>query len=324
MSKKCILVSGASGIVGYGILKCLRASQMDLTLIGTTIYDDSVAPAFCDIFELAPKTNAPEYLDWLIGCIKKHHVDMIIPAIEADMLFWNLHRKELTEAGTFVLLNTPSLVEACRDKWNFYQQLKAGASDYAIPSEITGSFSEISQKFGVPFLLKPRRGFGSQGIHRIHNADDFEKYFINGEPDSAMLQPIIGNNEEEYTVSAFFDNDSKLMAYQQLRRKLSPLGFTESADSCNICGIEAALTDLATVFKPVGPTNFQFRVDHGLLKLLEINPRISSSSSMRCKLGYNESEMAVKYFLNGEQIVQPELLSGRIVRYTEDFFFPAE
>ena len=324
MSHKCILVSGASGIVGYGILKCLRASQLDLTLIGTTIYDDSVAPAFCDIFELAPKTNAPEYLDWLVDCIKKHHVDMIIPSIEADMLFWNLHRRELTEAGAFVLLNNSDLIEACRDKWIFYQKLVSGAPKYAIPSAVSGNFSEISDKFGLPFLLKPRRGFGSQGIHRIHNAEDFEKYFLRGEDDSAMLQPVIGSDDEEFTVSAFFDRNSKLMAYQQLKRKLSVLGFTESAESCDIPSISDILNDLAAVFSPVGPTNFQFRKDNGQLKLLEINPRISSSSSMRSKFGYNEEEMAVRYFLLGEEIKQPELFSGRVVRYTEDHFFPAE
>ena len=102
------------------------------------------------------------------------------------------------------------------------------------------------------------------------------------------------------------------------------MGFTESADSCDIPGITGVLMDLAAVFFPVGPTNFQFRKDNGQLKLLEINPRISSSSSMRCKLGYNEEEMAVKYFLLGEKVNQPELFAGRVVRYTEDHLFPAE
>ena len=49
-----ILVSGASGIVGYGILRSLKKSGKELRLIGTTIYNDSVAQGFCDIFEQAP------------------------------------------------------------------------------------------------------------------------------------------------------------------------------------------------------------------------------------------------------------------------------
>ena len=47
---KTILVSGASGIVGYGILKSLRMSEEKYNLIGTSIYDDTIAEAFCDLF----------------------------------------------------------------------------------------------------------------------------------------------------------------------------------------------------------------------------------------------------------------------------------
>ena len=317
-----ILVSGASGIVGYGILKCLRASGLPLELIGTTIYTDSAAEAFCDIFELAPRTNAPDYLRWLTGCIARRHVDMIIPSIEADMLFWNLHREELREAGTFPLLNRLELIEACRDKWLFYKQLEAGAPRYAIPTGISGSFEEISARYGVPFILKPRRGFGSQGIHLVRDAEEFGKYFSAAEADSMMLQPVIGSADEEFTVSAFFDEKSRCRAFQQLRRKLSPLGYTESADSCDLPGIREALEDLARVFSPVGPTNFQFRAERGQLKLLEINPRISSSSSMRCKLGYNEAEMAVRHFLMHQEISQPEIRRGRVVRYVDECYFP--
>ena len=317
-----VLVSGASGIVGYGILKCLRASGLPLTLIGTTIYDDSAAEAFCDVFELAPRTDDRDYLRWLTGCIGRHHVDMIVPSIEADMLFWNLHRDEIRAAGAFPLLNRRELIEACRDKWAFYRRLNDRAPRYAIPTEIAGSFDEIAGRFGVPFILKPRRGFGSQGIHLIHDAAEFEKYFVAAETNTMMLQPVIGTADEEFTVSAFFDGKSRCRAFQQLRRKLSPLGYTESAASCDLPGIRDALDDLARVFSPVGPTNFQFRTDNGQLKLLEINPRISSSSSMRCTLGYNEAEMAVRHFLMHQEISQPEIRRGRVVRYVDECYFP--
>jgi len=53
-----ILVSGASGLVGYGILKSLKGH----TLIGTTIYDFSIAPAFCQA-EKVLQTNDTKYID---------------------------------------------------------------------------------------------------------------------------------------------------------------------------------------------------------------------------------------------------------------------
>ena len=80
---KRVLVSGASGIVGYGVLRSLRHTGQPCFLVGTSIYDDSVAPAFCDVFEQAPPTNAPEYLDWLLTTLRKHRIELLIPGIDA-------------------------------------------------------------------------------------------------------------------------------------------------------------------------------------------------------------------------------------------------
>ena len=49
---KTILVSGASGIVGYGILRSLTG--LGYRIIGTTIYKSSPADCFADIVEKPP------------------------------------------------------------------------------------------------------------------------------------------------------------------------------------------------------------------------------------------------------------------------------
>jgi carbamoyl-phosphate synthase large subunit len=311
---KTILVSGASGIVGYGILKSLK--NLGYGLIGTTIYKDSAANAFCDIFELAPKTCEPNYINWLSSIIKKHKVNMIIPGIEADTMAWDKHRKELEETGTFVLLNNSQLIELCSDKWLFYQKLKENSSKYLIPSSINSEFAQ----FELPFLLKPRCGFASKGIINIENMETFEKNKDKiGE--ILMQQPIVGNIDEEYTVSGFFDRQSSLRAYMTLKRKLSSEGFTDKANVVDLDGVKTAIEELARIFKPIGPTNFQFRKTNEGLKLLEINPRISSATSIRAAFGYNESLMSVEYFLNGKIIEQPAIKKGSAIRYTEDLIF---
>lgn len=314
---KTVLVSGASGIVGNGILRSLRQSGEQYVLVGTTIYKNTIAETFSDIFELAPKTSDDNYIDWLSGIIKKHNVDMIIPGIEADVAKWNENRSVLEKTGVSVLLNNEELIRLCSDKWLFYQKLAKYKPAYAIPSTLDTDFDEIARNYKLPFLMKPRSGSASKNIKKIYTHEEF----LNTKSefkDEIMAQPIIGNDDEEYTVSGFFDDHSRLLAFQQLKRKLSKEGFTEIAQTVNIRNIEKILTDLAGVFKPVGPTNFQFRQDNGTLKLLEINPRISSSTSIRTGFGYNESQMSVDYILNKKSIIQPVLKSGKAIRYTED------
>lgn len=307
-----ILISGASGIVGYGILRSLKDSGC--YLIGTTIYEESPANCFSDEVLKPPMTVDDQYMPWLLETINKKRVDMIIPAIEADMSAWNKHRQLLEATGACVLLNNTDLIELCLDKWKFYQKLKEEGVRYSIESSLETEF----HRFETPFLLKPRCSFGSKGIVKV----DSEEVFNQHKPDigqNLMIQEFVGTADEEYTASAFFDRDSKLRASIVLRRKLSQQGFTEIAEVVFSDELIHVILELAEILKPVGPTNFQFRKHHGIWKLLEINPRISSSTSIRKAFGYNESQMCVDYFLMGKEITQPEIKRGKAIRYTEDF-----
>jgi carbamoyl-phosphate synthase large subunit len=316
--KKNILISGASGIIGYGILRSLNKIEDKYRLIGTTIYDFSIAPAFCNIFEKALPTIHPNYTDWLCDLIKKHNIDLLIPGIECDMYQWNKDRVKIEATGAVLLLNNSELIDLCNDKWMFYQQLIVENESIAIPTVLTTDFNT----FSTPFLLKPRKGFGSKGIIRINNENEFNihKHFIGSE---LMMQPIVGNNDEEYTVSAFFDKSSQLIDYFPLKRKLAKDGFTQEAQVVDF-DFENTIIDLSKSFKPIGPTNFQFRLDNNALKLLEINPRISSATSIRASLGYNESIMSVDYFLDNkipQKMDKTSILNKRAIRYMEDYIF---
>jgi carbamoyl-phosphate synthase large subunit len=317
---KNILVSGASGIVGYGILRSLKRSGKKLNLIGTTIYQDSVAEAFSDVFEQAVPTSDPGYLDWIIKIIKKHRVDLLMPGIEADMYKWVDHIPEIEGSGTKILLNEVDLISLCKDKWVFYQDLKRRGSPYVIETALIQDFDELVNLFGLPFLLKPRRGFGSKGIVKIDNTDIFSSYAKDIGP-VLMAQKLVGTDDEEYTTSAFCDGVGGFYGYMTLRRRLSRDGFTEKAEVVEVEGLYEAISKLCEFYKPLGPTNFQFRSQDGNLKLLEINPRISSSTSIRSAFGYNESAMAVEYYLESKIPEQPVIRPGKALRYVEDFIF---
>nr|WP_283832714.1 ATP-grasp domain-containing protein [Bradyrhizobium diazoefficiens] len=136
-----------------------------------------------------------------------------------------------------------------------------------------------------------------------------------------MAQPIVGRDDEEFTVSAFCDGRGGYSASMALRRKLSSNGFTEKAEVVNEADFAEAVRNLCAAFCPIGPTNFQFRKADQGLKLLEINPRISSATSIRAAFGYNEALMAVELALENRMPAQPNIGRGRAVRYTEDFVF---
>ena len=314
---RTILVSGASGVVGYGIARALQMGEAYLKVVGTTTREDSAASLFCDVVEKAPHTNDPHYYDWLLEIVEKHAVDLLIPGIEIDMLSWSANRL-LLNASVKCVLNTEQLISLCSDKWTFYQDLSGRADPIAIPTYDHGDFNELADKCGLPFLLKPRRGYGSRGIVRVESESVFE---VHREQMQVQLiaQPIVGSDEAEYSVSCFADGRGSAANTFSLRRKLGVGGFTEWAEVVDNSPFDDAVRRLCSFYKPVGPTNFQFRVHDGDVKLLEINPRISSASSIRAAFGYNEAVMALEYFLNNRIPPVPQTGSGQAVRYVEDY-----
>lgn len=315
-----VLVSGASGIVGYGILRSLRQAAPDVQLIGTSIYTDSVAPAFCDIFERAPKTTEPDYLAWLLDVVLRHDVDMLIPGIEDDMYMWVDHVEAIRAAGALPLLNDPGLIALCKDKWTFFTTLRDAGISCAIESSLDADYDRLSATFGTPFIVKPRRGFGSKGVLRVDSAEAFSTV-AEDVGKRFMVQPLVGTDDAEYTVSAYADGEGGIHASMALKRRLSKDGFTQQAEVSSADPFDTAILELCRLFRPHGPTNFQFRLTEAGPKLLEINPRVSSATAIRTAFGYNECGMALEHHFGKRAPVQPQIRRGRAVRYTDEFIF---
>lgn len=314
--KPSIWISGASGVLGYGILRALDVLRSQYRLIGTTCFENSAAPAFCDIcITTIPRTDEAYYLDWIKIFIKKYHIVMAIPGLECDNQFWSLHDFPARFPSVCFLLNNPSLISLSADKWIFYLHLLAKKPEYAIPTYVTCEPKELPKSF----ILKPRNGYGSKGTY--YGSSWLEYTNLLSFCDVPMIiQPLIGSSSAEYTLSAFFDKNSIPLRSLLLRRLLSKQGFTEYAEVSSL-DTQAFLSDMSSVFYPIGPTNFQFRIQNDQIKLLEINPRLSSATSIRAKLGYNEAQLSVEYFLENKElpIHYTHAESGtRIVRYYED------
>ena len=133
-----ILVSGASGVLGYGILRSLRKCERNFKLVGSTIYEDSVAPGFCDIFEKCPPTNSEIYIEWLSAIIKKHSIDLIIPGIEIDMYKWADHISDLEKLEVKIVINNLKLI------YRYWLYTPNGILIYK-------NFTDVCREFNLPF-----------------------------------------------------------------------------------------------------------------------------------------------------------------------------
>jgi len=311
-----IVVTGVGAIIGYGIIRSLRVCKYPVKIIGLDIYADAVGQNWCDHFEQAVLTSSVDYPDFISDILKKYSADLVIPGIEQDACRMTIERNLWTDSDVKFVINNQQLVETADDKWETYLKLvEAGFS--TIKTHIDGDFPALAESLGSPMLLKPRRSYASKGIQRLYNEEEF-LYWKKKMGANFMVQEIVGDDEAEYTVGAFGLGNGNCSGKISLRRKLSGEGATVKAETVFIPELDQLVDDLVFVFRPEGPTNFQFRYHQGNFLLLEINPRVSSSTSLRTAFGYNEAEMCIEYYLRGKIPETPHVRSGNAIRYIED------
>lgn len=314
-----VVVTAVGALIGQGIIRSLRLSGLPVRVIGVDRDPNGIGPYWCDAFFAKPAIDesSQAYLDFWTSLLVEQAVDLVLPGLELDVLFFSRNREAFAGIGTRIVLNDPRVIELAQDKWDFGLELERLELP-TIPALLGASFTECVRELGLPLLLKPRQGNGSRGIAVLRDEDDFN-YWSRKSRDPFLIQKFIGSDEQEFTVGAFGFGDGTALAPIIFRRKLSVAGNTQYAEFVEHPVLAEAVTRLAAIFKPVGPTNYQFRMDGETPYLLEINPRFSSSTSLRAAFGYNEAAMAVDYYLRGNRPSAPDIRPGRGWRYYEDY-----
>lgn len=311
-----ILITGIGAIIGYGLVRSARALPYPVRIVGMDIYDDAVGRHWCDHFERAVPAAAPEYPQFLRDLIRRHAIDLVLPGIEQDVARMSVELPSFRDLPARFVLNPPELMAVASDKWLTHQRLVAAGLP-TIPTRIDGTFTELAEVLGVPFLLKPRRSYASKGIRRIQDERDLD-YWRGQVGDGFMVQRIVGDDDSEYSVGLFGLGEGTCSHTIILQRRLSQEGATAKARTVSPRGLEARVGELVALFRPLGPTNMQFRRHGDEFLLLEINPRFSSSNSLRRAFGVNEVELCIEYYLYNIIPTPRPIRPGRAVRYIED------
>jgi carbamoyl-phosphate synthase large subunit len=311
-----VLVTGVGSIIGYGIIDGLRKSTVKSRVIGIDIYEDAYGGILCDKFIKGVRADAENFIDFINQLIDENKIDLIIPGIEPDLYkLWNNREKVKTK----IALNCDLCLSLSMDKLKTFEYLSKFNINL-IPTLHSCSFAECAQAFGLPFLIKPFSSSASKGIEIIANEREFEfyTYKLSGK---CIYQKIVGTNETEFTISAFGNGEGGVLDYTILKRTLSREGATNKAVLLEDEDILSYIKRLCEILKPVGSLNIQVRKEGSKVYLLEINPRISSSCSIRTLFGYNAPEMCLKYFLTKETIVPRPKIHGKVVRYIADYLY---
>jgi len=321
MDKLNILVTGIGG-GGHGeqALKALKLSKdLDLNIIGTDMTEFTSGKKFIDTFYKIPSASHPDYKKILFDIIKKHNVKFIFHGSEPELAFISNNREKFDSLGVHYYLNSQELIALCMNKYETYKKL--GALGFEVPKYLKlDTVDDIEKIDFFPAVLKPYVGSG--GSSHVYIATDKEEALLLGrymlkKGLKVVAQEYIGSADEEYTIGVSSDKDSNVLGSICVKKMVTNALATRlkipsnekiltissgisQGEVCYVPELQQQAEKIAKALNSKGPLNIQCRYIEGKLMLMEINPRISGTTSLRAMAGYNEPEMIIKLYLNNQ------------------------
>ena len=326
-----ILVTAIGG-GGHGdqILKALRlAAPGRYRIFGADAKGDRAQASLVEDFEVLPPARDPEYLDKLFEVCRRWEIQALFHGCEPELKFFAEQREKIEAAGIFLPINTSQLIHLCMNKAALNKRLdELGFSPprYAVVS----SPEALASIDWFPLVVKPSIGSGGSASVYIAQTPkelmSLAEYLGLGETShDFVIQEYVGRPEDEFTVGVLHDLDGQFVDSIAVRRDLSgglnvrmvvpnrttkpelgPRLVISSGISQGRIGKFRQLTDqcreIAESLGSHGPLNMQCRFVDGKVRIFEINPRYSGTTSLRAMVGLNEPDLMIRYHLLGEQI----------------------
>ncbi|MBA2662337.1 MAG: ATP-grasp domain-containing protein [Bradymonadaceae bacterium] len=306
-----VLITGAGALLGQGIIRALRSSSLDVTVIAVDPDPLAAGLYWADAAYLIPWAAAPDYLERIERILAVERPDVLLVGTDVELPIFARHRERLEKTyGMHVVVSPEHVVQIAEDKWLTYQFLRELRMDYPL-SCLPGDEEQLISEVGFPLIVKPRVGCRSIGVHVVHDRAELMR-LIEADP-TCMIQECVATPEDEYTAGAVVF-DGKCHASIVMRRRLRD-GNTYQAFVDEYSDLNAQVRILAEHLRAHGPVNIQFRLDGDRVKVFEINARFSGTTPLRVHAGFNEVEMILRHLIEHKSIVQPEIAPMTILRH---------
>jgi dTDP-4-amino-4,6-dideoxygalactose transaminase/carbamoylphosphate synthase large subunit len=318
--KAKVLVTGVGGrSVGAGILHALKrvdpAVRDRWEIVATDADPFSWGLYIADHKALVPLASEPGYLDRIQELIKTHDVVAVIPGTEPEAAMLAAHRDKLPVP---VIANEAGLMPLMMDKKQAEARLRELGLNF-IPSYSWDRREDAVAEFGFPVVIKPTRNTGgSRGVYLAMNRQELDALapFVRV-ASGPVVQPYIGDADEEYTVGVLSDKSGNVIDSIVIRRKLIGLSLLDAKTSGDVTAvistgisqgyvirhhpIQQFCEQLAKRLDSRGPLNIQLRVHNGEFYVFEIHPRFSGTTAIRASAGFNEPDVLLRNHLYDEE-----------------------
>ena len=260
-----------------------------------------------DINEVIPEADNASFLDRLFEIVMANAVDILMPSSGFDIYPYSENVAALADLGAKAIVSDRESLEICRDKILTFRTL---SSKFILPFT-TAEPNKVKQ---FPVIAKPRFGKGSRDIMRIDDESDLR--YVSSKFEDMIFQEFLPGRE--YTIDVLSDLDKRgLISVPRIRIQTKG-GISTKGRIILDPEIESTCRQMAECVGIRGPCCIQMKEStDGILKLVEINPRMGGGTIFSTLAGANFPKMLVD-MVEGNEISIPQISPITIVRYYEE------
>ncbi len=269
------------------LIKAFRQAAKRLglkcTIIGTDKSELSPAMQCCDKKFIVQAISEPAYMRESLKIIKEHKVDLIVPTIDLDLVYWAHKKRALQKLGCRTLISKTQVVEMCQDKRLTAKFLKE--HQFNSPETISRSAALKRKKHSFPYFLKPWDGYASRGNAIVNSVEEL-KFYCKHIPNCLVQQHIQGH---EYTSDVYVDFDGNVQCVvPRLRIETRSGEVSKGKTVRHPQVIEACQKLVKKLGAGPGIITIQCMVTmQDEVKIIEINPRFGGGAPLAIKAGAN-------------------------------------
>ena len=194
----------------------------------------------------------------------------------------------LEAAGVRILGTSPDSIDAAEDRRRFEEIARAVGLQQP-PNGTATSVEEalaVAERIGYPVLVRPSYVLGGRAMQIVYDAPSLEGYFATAARASEDRPVLIDRFlEDAYEVDVDALSDGHQVVIGGVMQHIEDAGIHSGDSACVLPPYLIGEKDLQTMreqtvamakaFKVVGLINVQFAIQHGIVYVLEVNPRAS-------------------------------------------------
>jgi carbamoyl-phosphate synthase large subunit len=263
--KKRVLIGSCGGLTGSYLTRQFR--QLGCYVIGADAGERNVTRFFADEFVKLPVAKNENFLSELLRVLKEQQVDYYIPTHSQEIRAVSQNEAFLRQnwGGKFIVSPYETFLLLDDKKCGNVNLKTAG-----IP--VPRMYESLTDVDHFPVFMKPNVGSGSKDSRKVETlqlAEAFEALY----PNSTFYQCVSGT---EYTVDCMFDDQGKLLGYNQRVREKSMGGAVIVTRNDYAFDSLPYLKKLEAAFVFKGCVNFQYILCEGVPYFIDINLRYAS------------------------------------------------